>query len=348
MKTKFRGYYRIHRSDLLERFADCLFVFDASALLDIFRLNKDLTEQVFKVMEHYSEQIRVPYHAAEEYNERINSVLEGQYNKIEEAKKNFERFEQSLNAKRNQPYISTKTSKLIQSLKKQIEIDFDEQAEYIMDELIHGNLQNRMADLLDAKVLEPFSEEEIQRLKENGKKRYADRIPPGWKDTSKQANSYGDYINWEEILRLAESDNKSIVFITNEMKEDWIETVDGKKLGPLHALSQEFYDRIGNVNQLFYIYTLDGFLELVQEHDKILESPLETIGNVRNILERFAIIERGLNSKVQEFPKREVESCSDSKGYVEDKGGVKDEHKMAIDSDDGLKYDRESEKCVEA
>lgn len=349
MKTKFRGYYRIHRSDLLERFADCLFVFDASALLDIFRLNKDLTEQVFKVMEHCSEQIRVPYHAAEEYNERINSVLEEQYNKIEEAKKIFKRFEQSLNAKRNQPYISTETSELIQSLKKHIEIDFDKQVEYIENELMHGNLQNRMADLLDAKVLEPFSEEEIQQLKENGKKRYADRIPPGWRDASKEANSYGDYINWEEILKLAKSDNKkSIIFITNEMKEDWIETIHGKKLGPLHVLSQEFYNRSGNIDQLFYIYTLDGFLELVQEHDKILEFPRETIEKVKDILERFAIIEEGQNSKVKEFSKREVEDNSDFKGYVENKGGVKDEYKMTINRDDGVKYELGSEKCVEA
>ena len=113
MKTKFRGYYHIHKEDLLSKFSDCLFVFDANALLDIFRLNKSLTEQVFNVLKNYSAQIRIPYHAAEEYNNRINDVLMDQYTKIKTAKSNFNCFEESLNAKRNQPYISDDTARLI-------------------------------------------------------------------------------------------------------------------------------------------------------------------------------------------------------------------------------------------
>lgn len=170
MKTKFRGYYRIHKEDLLSKFKNCLFVFDANALLDIFRLNKSLAEQVFNVMENYSEQIRIPYHAAEEYNNRINDVLIDQYNKIKKAKNNFKSFEESLNAKRNQPYISDKTAKLINKLKSQIEEDFGLQIGYILNELLYGEMQNKMADLLDNRVLEPFTKDEIDKLKEKGQK----------------------------------------------------------------------------------------------------------------------------------------------------------------------------------
>lgn len=298
MKTKFRGYYHIHKEDLLSKFSDCLFVFDANALLDIFRLNKSLTEQVFNVLKNYSAQIRIPYHAAEEYNNRINDVLMDQYTKIKTAKSNFNCFEESLNAKRNQPYISDDTARLIKKLKSRIDRDFNLQNEYILNELLHGDLQNRMADLLNDRVLEPFTKDEINKLQENGKKRFDQKIPPGWKDSTKTKNRYGDYINWEEILRLAVNEKKSIIFITNDTKRDWIEEVEGKKIGPLHALSQEFCDRVNNAEQLFYIYTLDRFLEFTQDHAKTLDFPETTIENVKNILQESTAFEIGSSAKM--------------------------------------------------
>lgn len=324
MKTKFRGYYRIHKKDLLLKFENCLFVFDANALLDIFRLNKSLTEQVFNVMENYSEQIRIPYHAAEEYNNRINDVLIDQYNKIKKAKNNFKSFEESLNAKRNQPYISDKTAELINKLKSQIEEDFGLQIEYILNELLYGEMQNKMADLLDNKVLEPFTKDEIDKLKEKGQKRYAEKIPPGWKDASKSENRYGDYINWEEILRLAVNEKKSIIFITNDTKSDWIEEIEGKKIGPLHALSQEFCERVNNADQLFYIYTLDKFLEFTQDHNKTLDSPKTIIENVKNILQESTAFEIGSNSKMN----IETSHSNKESGPEAEKVSSSDEYKI--------------------
>lgn len=299
MKTKFRGYYRIHKEDLLSKFADCLFVFDASALLDIFRLNKPLAEKVFEVIGHYSNQIRVPYHAAEEYNNRINDVLVEQIRKIKDAKKDFQNFENSLKAKRNQPYISDRTSKIMKNLRSQIEKDFSSQIEYITNEYMYGEMQNRMADILDSKVLDPFTEEELRVFERNGKERYEAKIPPGWKDSSKDTNRYGDYFNWEEILRLAEREKKSIIFITNDSKQDWIEEVEGKKIGPLRALSQEFYNRVKTSDQLFYIYTLDKFLEFTQDHNQTLDSPQTTIDNVKNIIEESTSAEAWFNEKLE-------------------------------------------------
>ena len=167
-----------------------------------------------------------------------------------------------------------------------------------MNELLHGDLQNRMADLLNDRVLEPFTKDEIDKLQENGKKRFDQKIPPGWKDSTKTKNRYGDYINWEEILRLAVNEKKSIIFITNDTKRDWIEEVEGKKIGPLHALSQEFCDRVNNAEQLFYIYTLDRFLEFTQDHAKTLDFPETTIENVKNILQESTAFEIGSSAKM--------------------------------------------------
>lgn len=267
MKSKFPAYYRIHREDLLKRFSNCVFVFDASSLLDIFRLREDVTQKVFDVISKYKSQIRVPYHAAEEYNKRIHTVLLEQISKISASKAEFDKFTGNLEAKRNQPYISKKSNDLLVELKKQIYIDFQEQEDHLKQQLLYGEYQNKMADLLDGCVLEPFSQEEIERIQAEGIERYQKQIPPGWKDASKDDNRYGDLINWKEILRFAKESKQSIIFIANDEKADWICKEQGMTIGPLYELLKEFYKETADNNQLLYIYTLDRFLDFVNEHD---------------------------------------------------------------------------------
>lgn len=59
---------------------------------------------------------------------------------------------------------------MINNLKSQIEKDFGLQIEYILNELLYGKMQNKLADLLDNRVLEPFTKDEIDKLKEKGQK----------------------------------------------------------------------------------------------------------------------------------------------------------------------------------
>lgn len=268
MKSHFSQYYRISTNDLLGKFEDCVFVFDACALLDIFRLKQDLVDDIFKVIDHYKDQIRIPYHAVSECFKDINVVLTKQIDNINASKKSFDNFSQTFQAQRNYPYITDATSKLLARLKKQIEIDFSSQIKYIEDQLIYGSHQNKLFNLLEGKVLKPFSSEEITEIEKEGEQRYSGKIPPGWKDASKGDNRYGDLINWKEILRFAKESGKSIIYVSNDVKEDWVAKVKGKKIGVLPQLLEEFYTTVGNSDQLFHVYTLDRFLAFINDHDK--------------------------------------------------------------------------------
>lgn len=272
MKTKFPHYYRISQEDLLDKFDDCIFVFDACVLLDIFRLKRDLVDKIFNVIEHYKDKIRIPYHAASEYFKNINTVLTAQIEKIKKSQEAFDGFTGSFQAQRNYPYITDRASKLLTRLEKQINEDFTEQIHYIEDQLIHGGNQKRMSILLDGKVLEPFSSEEIAEIEKEGAERYANKIPPGWKDAPKNGNRYGDLINWKEILRFAKQNNKSIIFVSNDVKDDWVLKVTGKTLGVLPQLLNEFYEEMGNTEHIFHVYTLDRFLSYINEHNNNIVS----------------------------------------------------------------------------
>jgi hypothetical protein len=267
MRSKFPAYYRIHKDDLLARFDDCVFMFDACALLDIYRMKKEVADDVFKVIEHLKEQIRIPYHVAEEYFDNIHNVLKSQMTNIKNSRTNFERFIQDLEAKRSQPYISKKSADLLEKLKVQVKNDFDEQENYITNQLIYGEYQNRMNDLLEGKVLETFSKEELEEIEKEGEQRRESKIPPGYKDADKSSNRNGDLINWKEILRFAKNTGKCIVIVSSETKEDWVIREQGHIICLRYELLKEFYETVGNNNQWIYFLSLDRFLEYAREKD---------------------------------------------------------------------------------
>ena len=281
MKSKFPAYYRIHSEDLLSRFDDCIFMFDACTLLDIYRMKKEVTEDVFKVMDHLKEQIRIPYHVAEEYFDNIHKVLNTQITNINSSRSNFYSFIQALDSKRSQPYISKKAADLLIKLKAQVEKDFKEQEVYVKNQLICGEYQNRMNDLLNGKVLEPFTQQQLEEIKAEGGKGYEDKIPPGYKDADKTDNRYGDLINWKEILRFAKGSDKSIVIVSSETKEDWVIREQGCTIGLRYELLKEFYQTVSNKDQLLHFLSLDRFLELAREKDAHVVSE-RTVNEVKD------------------------------------------------------------------
>lgn len=300
MKSKFPEYYRIHKEDLLAHFDDCVFIFDACALLDIYRLKMELTEDVFKVLEHLKEQIRIPYHVAEEYTKNIHEVLNKQLQTIKESRSNFDNIIKAFESKRSHPYLSKDSTDLIGLLKEQVEKDFKEQEDYIKDQLVHGNYQNRMADILEGKVLDPFSPEVIQAIQTEGATRYESKIPPGYKDANKSDNRYGDLINWKEILRFAMESGKHIIIVSSEIKEDWVIKEQGQIVGLRYELIKEFYNEVGNYEQYVHFFSLDRFLEFAREKNKQVVTQ-ETVDEVKDYVVLPHVDKRSLWSEVEKM-----------------------------------------------
>ncbi|MBQ0075754.1 MAG: DUF4935 domain-containing protein [Bacteroidales bacterium] len=280
MKKHFPAYYRVHRDCLLKGLDKCLIVFDTNALLDIYRLPKDSANQVFDVLEHYKKQILIPNHTAKEYYKDIHKVLLTQIANIEKAQSALCDLMNMFSNRRNQPYISDRSNRHLTTLKNSITRDFNDQKKYLTDQLLYGEYQNKMADLLDGCVLDSFNEAEIEEIKREGEIRYNNHIPPGWKDADKGANRYGDLIIWKEILRLASSNKKSILYISNDQKEDWMIKEKGLTICPQYDLLEEFYKEVNDSNLWFHIYTLDRFLDFVNEKGSAKISE-ETVNQIR-------------------------------------------------------------------
>lgn len=81
----------------------------------------------------------------------------------------------------------------------------------------------------------------IKAIMQEGDFRYRNSIPPGFCDNDKDGVSkYGDLIIWKGIIDCARTKQKDIIFISNDLKTDWIYK-DGENKGlPLAELLAEF------------------------------------------------------------------------------------------------------------
>lgn len=113
--------------------------------------------------------------------------------------------------------------------------------------------------------------------------RNENKIPPGYKDGSKTENSEGDYLIWCEILDLASQEHRSVIFVSEDLKDDWLQKVGGLTIGPLPCLRKEFYTKCPDHE--IHFYSLSQFLRYADPlHRVITEKEVEEIEHRRALL----------------------------------------------------------------
>ena len=115
------------------------------------------------------------------------------------------------------------------------------------------------------------------------KKRYKNKIPPGFKDSTKNPSTdyfykgveykrkFGDLILWKQIIEKAKDENiKNVIFITDDEKEDWwyIAKENGDKaIGPLANLTHEIIENAKI--DLFHMYNTSAFFQAAKEFTSV-------------------------------------------------------------------------------
>lgn len=122
-----------------------------------------------------------------------------------------------------------------------------------------------------------FDKEEI---KNDLKRRQIHHIPPGYKDAGKEDSGVGDLLIWRTILKLGETQKRSVIFVSGDGKPDWFRQSENVALYLRYELVDEFRRQSGG--QSFHIVKFSRFLELFEASDEIvkevrLEEPLLTL-----------------------------------------------------------------------
>lgn len=91
---------------------------------------------------------------------------------------------------------------------------------------------------------------------------------------------------WNQIMEKAQKENKSIILVTDDVKEDWWKRESGKIIGPQPYLIQEMKK---NSNSNFYMYQTDQFLQYATKYfnlettEQEIQQQINEIQNLRDI-----------------------------------------------------------------
>lgn len=109
---------------------------------------------------------------------------------------------------------------------------------------------------------------EPQAVGEEWSKRLQNRIPPGFKDASKEDTGIGDFLIWKAILKLGVQHKKDLVFVTGEAKTDWMVRSNKEGIYPRPELLHEYRQASGG--KAIRFSSLAHLLEEMKVPEKIV------------------------------------------------------------------------------
>jgi hypothetical protein len=149
------------------------------------------------------------------------------------------------------------------------------------------NISEEIDKLFEDKVGDEYTREKLKELYDIGKKRYEQKIPPGFIDQQKtNENQYGDYILWVQIIEYAKMKNKPVIFVIDDEKNDWWLIHDYHKptqeiILPHPELIKEF---VSETNNRFYMYNSENFMKSYRKFlkERVSNDAIKEIRNLRN------------------------------------------------------------------
>lgn len=176
------------------------------------------------------------------------------------------------------------------------------------------DLTNSNDDVLDTlsefKVAPALSYDKILDIVRDGDVRYRHSIPPGYLDSDKTSlDKFGDLIIWKEIIEHSKNDKCDIVFICNDLKQDWY--IDSNLCIPRDELIYEFSSLTGrNIT----IITIESFISSLSNLYPQGSDRLPLWNGIESIHQE--LIERQI-AEQREKERKIIVDCYDCKDTIE-------------------------------
>lgn len=307
MKQSFSGFYSPTDEEISNAWRDkkTIFIFDTNVFLDIYSYKESTRDDFFSSLEKLKNNIWIPFHVGLEYQRnRLNVIsrVKAIFRHARKELRGMKGLENKDEIKRITdmfPSLLEKTSDLSKAIDKLVD-DYENNLKELDDKQpcvrSHDEIREKLNELFCDKVGEEPNQEEINNIENKGKERYENKIPPGFKDESKEGefyygdvkyqNKYGDLIIWMQIIEHLKSNREinNVIFITNDIKKDWWFSIDSggdKRIGP-HVLLINEIKKLDNV-KLFDMYTSADFLQNTSNYCPDFEVSENSIIDVKGI-----------------------------------------------------------------
>lgn len=248
--------------------SDPLIVLDANVFLRLYNHLPEIIIQYIEVLNSVKDKIWLPAQVFKEFEKNHKKAHSRNFNKyrlfLQQIQSSIERNKNTLEGEFIK-YLELKYP-LIDELKGQMTIlidqmykatiDYEENIKQQIDEntevLKKDAVKKFVHELAESgSIGQHFSFAETISLYQEGEIRFKYLIPPGYIDNKKDAkdstkeDKFGDLIIWKQVLNKAKSENKSVILVTDETKEDWWEKEDKQLVCARYELSREFSETVG-------------------------------------------------------------------------------------------------------
>jgi hypothetical protein len=295
MRKIFRAYYPPQDEELEALWSDGVIVLDTNTLLNFFRYTPSTQDEFLSVLESLRESLWIPHQVGLEFQRSRLDVVRNTadaFSKIRgsvDSAKNT--VQKTLNGYKHHPSLNrleltTELDKVFERFASKLDAQEHEHEVWIAGDGDPGKTFGRISDLYEERVGKGFSRPELDQIEADGKQRYDDKVPPGFKDAGKSnGNQYGDLILWKEILRLGSSLKKPLIFVTDDAKEDWWRIDGGRAQGARTELIDEYF---AASEQRLHLYEPLQFLKYAKERTQIAvsDNSLDEVQEVSNGHER--------------------------------------------------------------
>lgn len=254
-----------------------IIILDTNVLLNIYRYSPEFSDFALECLRAVKEYITLPATVRLEYGKHCR----GQFARMQERVKNAgkETSEQIQRAREKVLSTCDNLERLqfpeIKELRDGLSEKMDELQKILDDffqdrsslELISHSWNNvdYLMKLVEewetsGKIMVSPSQEDIYIWCDEGKDRYKKEVPPGFKDAKDKdgVRKYSDLILWKEVMRFAIKEKKNIIFVTDDVKPDWWENVNGSK-----RIHQKLLDEFAKTGQQLLSFVSKDFYNAV-------------------------------------------------------------------------------------
>lgn len=210
---------------------DCAIFIDTNILSQLYRLNDKARQDFYKWVESCGDRFHIPTWVIHEYSDKIyNGNIKDYLSELSKIKTYTKEFGNIADFVKGYVGESLLRGSAYQDKTEELKKDIDDIASTLerISKAITNNLtehQNivheEIVKKLESKVLSSDIFSAVSNAGNIFSQRSHNRIPPGYKDSTKEENSAGDYIIWTEILQFCKNNGvKKAILITRDMKTD--------------------------------------------------------------------------------------------------------------------------------
>jgi predicted nucleic acid-binding protein len=284
MRKIFPGHFRPTDDEFKALWESCIFAFDANVLLNLYRYSPETREALEKTMESVKDRLFIPHQVAKEFLNNRLGVTASQAEEYSKVVKKLDDLTTSLTSKKKPPYLTGEELGQFTELSPRIKAQLEAQKDLLHNRLTNDEILNFVESVCSGKTGNGYDDKTLQAIATEGELRYKNNVPPGYKDVNKEApgdpfRKYGDLIVWKQIIDKSLELKKSIIFVTDDKKEDWWSEQSGRVIGPRAELREEF---IGTTSNELWMYTVDKFIEQTAAASNI-EISKEALDEIINV-----------------------------------------------------------------